>query len=83
MRLSYQTAANNLKGGGMDLDQITEPLYEDQPIKQYFKGAGFLWFAETSWHYMSPRGAKEHLYFFTRLLPNYFGFRASMKDGSS
>jgi hypothetical protein len=67
----------------MDLDKITEPIYEDQPIKRYFKGDGFLWFVEASWYYMSPRGVKEHLYFFTRLVPNYFRFRASMKDASS
>ena len=69
----------------MDLDQITPTESPSNSMwKRRFSSeqdSGFLWFAETSYHYISPRGVKEWASFLVRFLPNWVGFRRMMKAG--
>jgi len=41
--------------------------------------SGFLWFLETSYGYIVPRGFREHLSFAVRFPAAWLGFRKSMK----
>ena len=64
----------------MDIDQITFPP-EDKKTKPWFpNGNGFLWFVETSWHYMTPRGFIEILSFLIRLPAVWLNFRKQMQE---
>ena len=44
-------------------------------------GHGFLWFAETSYHYITPRGFKEWASFIARFPKTYLCFRRDMASG--
>jgi len=50
----------------------------DVPYNQHFSGTGILWFMETSWHYINPRGLKEVIQFIVGFLGAYRRFRNSM-----
>ena len=69
----------------MDLGQDTFPDDGNQSNAQWKrrfsseKGHGFLWFAETSYHYISPRGMREWVSFLVRFPKTWVGFNRSMK----
>ena len=71
----------------VDLDQITFPDDQNDTNSKWVrrfsseKGHGFLWFAETSYHYISPRGFKEWISFIYRFPKTYLCFRRDMAAG--
>ena len=71
----------------MSTDATEEPAYDGQstPWKRRISredDSGFLWFLETSYQYMMPRGFHEHVSFLARFPGCWIGFRRSMRSHS-
>jgi len=59
---------------------------DDQKMKRYLsreEDSGFLWFFETSWSYISPKGVREITSFICRFPSAWFGFRKLIKPKAS
>jgi len=46
------------------------------------RDSGFLWFLETSYGYITPRGFLEHVSFLVKFPSAWLGFRKSMKTNT-
>ena len=66
----------------MDMDQINFPPEGAKARRRFSResGSGFLWFLETSYGYINPRGLREHVSFSVGFFPAWFGFRRAMKS---
>lgn len=69
----------------MNTDEISDDLFlpdnNNKPRKQYFKCSDrpLLWFIETSYGYINPRGLLEHVNFIVRLPRAAHGFLKIMR----
>jgi len=65
----------------MDTQESTTQLEDKRTIRRISSEGefGFLWFLETSYGYMNPRGVLEHLSFAARFIGVYLEYRRAMK----